>query len=119
MRERERSKEGTTPGKTAETTPQAYTSGDYTYTVELVASINLQIGRLTEAVETLKTETQSHGTKLDEIGRKIHAAEVTVRVVTVILAGVIAFGAWAITKAVDVFVKLQSPPVLTTPSTQK
>lgn len=52
---------------------------DYSYTVELVARIENQLGKLTEAVTSLKETTKEHGTELRAIGKDVHAA----RVVTV------------------------------------
>jgi len=43
--------------------------------VELVADIQNRLGRLTEAVETLKEQSKEHGTELRGIGKDLHAAK--------------------------------------------
>lgn len=78
--------------------------GDFGY-VELVADIQNRLGRLTEAVETLKTETSVHGEKLSHIGQDIHAAKVTLKIVGGLLAALLAFACWVGNKAVDAFIR--------------
>jgi hypothetical protein len=68
----------------------SYPSGDYSYTVELVGTIQHQLGKLTEAVETLKTKTDQHGKTLEDVGRDIHTAKTTLKIVGAILAGLLA-----------------------------
>jgi len=72
------------PQGAAQTTPEGYPtspspqhlpSGDYSYTVEVVGTINHALGKLTEAVETLKEQSREHGKELKQIGRDIHAAK--------------------------------------------
>jgi hypothetical protein len=65
----------TTPESFPTTTPQL-PSGDYSYTVELVGSIQHQLGKLTEAVSALSERTKGHGEKLDQACRDIHVAKV-------------------------------------------
>jgi hypothetical protein len=72
------------------TSSQAGTpSGDFAYTVEVVATINRELGRLTEAVESLKSQAVKHGDKLEQFGKDIHAAKVVVGFVggLIVLAG--------------------------------
>ncbi len=71
------------PPRTAQTTPEDYPttssghpSGDYSYTVELVGTIQHTLGKLTEAVESLKGQSKGHGEKLEQIGKDVHAAKV-------------------------------------------
>lgn len=71
--------------------------------VELVADIQHRLGRLSEAVETLKTETLNHGNKLSAISNDIHAAKVSLRIVGAIIASLLAFACWAGNKAFDAF----------------
>jgi hypothetical protein len=52
-----------------------YPSGDYSYTVELVGAIQHQLGRLTEAVDSLKEQSKKTGEKLDEVRMDVHAAK--------------------------------------------
>ena len=82
-----------------------FPSGDYSYTVELVGTIQNQLGKLTEAVETLKAQTADHGNKLSEIGKDIHAAKTTLKIVGAIIAALLAFAGWVGNKAVDAFVQ--------------
>ena len=80
------------------------------------------LGRLTEAVETLKTQSSAHDDKLSKISADIHTAKITVRIVGVILTAVIAIAGWAINKGVDAFVQTLhatvSAPQQTTQPTQ-
>ena len=70
----------TTPEAFPTTAPQ-FPSGDYSYTVELVSSIQHQLGRLTEAVESLKDQTKEQGAKLGKISQDVHAAKVVIGIV--------------------------------------
>jgi hypothetical protein len=54
-----------------------------------VGSIQHELGKLTEAVETLKAKADSHASELATIGRDVHAGKVVLRIIAV-LAGVIA-----------------------------
>ena len=49
---------------------------DYSYTVELVGTIQHQLGKLTEALDSLKEQSKEHGTELKAIGKDIHAVKV-------------------------------------------
>lgn len=76
------------PKNTSLTTPEAFPttapqlpSGDYSYTVELVGSIQHQLGKLTEAVETLKAKADAHSKELTDIGRDVHTAKVVLGVI--------------------------------------
>jgi hypothetical protein len=73
-RGRTRSAGPTTPEAFPTTTPQL-PSGDYSYTVELVARIENQLGRLAEAIDSLKTQTKEHSAELRAIGKDVHAAK--------------------------------------------
>jgi len=55
--------------------PQQLPSGDYSYTVEVVGTINNALGKLTEAVETLKELSKEHGKKIDDVRMDVHAAK--------------------------------------------
>jgi hypothetical protein len=61
------------PDRLPETTP-IMPSGDYSYTLEIVMNMQLAIGKLTEAVDRLKTDQADQGKKLDSISHKIYAA---------------------------------------------
>jgi hypothetical protein len=77
--------------------------GDFGY-IELVSDIQNRLGRLSEAVETLKTDTASHGSKLSDIAQDIHTEKVTLRIAGTILAVLLAFACWVGNKAVDAFI---------------
>jgi hypothetical protein len=66
-------KEGT-PQKIAETNPQL-SAGDFSY-LEIIMSMQNTMGKLTEAVESLKTQSTDHGNELKQIGKDVHAAKV-------------------------------------------
>jgi hypothetical protein len=82
-------------------------SGDYSYVLEIVMNMQTSIGRLTEAVDTMKVQSSNHDKKLEDIGRDVHAAKTTVKVVGAILAALLAFAGWAIRQGVSAFVQLR------------
>lgn len=65
-----RSSSATTPDDFSVPSP-TYTSGDYSYTVELVGSIQHELGKLTEATGALKEQVKEHGRKIDEASKKL------------------------------------------------
>lgn len=84
----------TTPEEFTTTASSQFPSGDYSYTVELVGSIQNQLGRLTEAVQSLKTQVKEQGDELKSVGKDVHAAKVVISVVgglIVLTGGVIAW----------------------------
>ena len=87
----------TTPTRFAETTPpQSLPSGDYSYVLEIVMNMQVTMGKLTEAVEGLKSQVKDHGIELKAIAKDIHAAKV---VMSVIGGGIILVGsliAWLV-----------------------
>ncbi len=85
------------PARAPETTPPPYPSGDYSYTLEIVMRMQESIGRLSEAVENLKKQSERQGDKLDLIGKDVHAAKVVISVVGGLI--VLAAGAlWVLVK---------------------
>ncbi len=100
------------------TTPEDYPvppsfhlpSGDYSYTVELVGTIQNSLGQLTEAVEGLKRQSKDHGDELKRISQDIHTAKITARIVGAILVAAIGFGGSAINKGVDTFMQMRQAP---------
>lgn len=54
-------------------------SGDYSYTLEIVMQMQVTMGKLLEAVETLKSDSKEHRTEPKEIGKEIHGAKVALR----------------------------------------
>jgi hypothetical protein len=95
------------PTKFPDTTPPL-PSGDYSYTVELVGSIQHQLGKLTEAVSVLSERTKGHGDKLDQACRDIHVAKVILSILGGLFAILVTFAgiafkayldhAWAVPK---------------------
>jgi len=84
------------PTKFAETTPPqvSYPSGDYSYVLEIVMAMQNTLGKLTEAVESLKDQSKGHSGKLDQLGKDVHAAKVVVGVVGALILLVAGFIAW-------------------------
>ena len=80
----------TSPSRYAETPPPpSYSSGDYSYTVELVGTIQNQLGKLTQAVETLTKESTEIRKKVDKLSHIVYAAGV-VGAILVAVAGFVA-----------------------------
>jgi hypothetical protein len=71
-------------------------SGDYSYVLEIVMRMQESVGRLTEAVSSLKDQSKSHGDKLDGIGKDVHAAKVVIGVVGGLIVLVGGVCAWLI-----------------------
>jgi hypothetical protein len=46
--------------------------------------IQKAVGKLTEAVESLKTQSQRHDDKLDQIGKDVHAAKIVGGVIVLV-----------------------------------
>lgn len=64
------------------TTPQAsYPSGEYSYVLEIVMNMQVTMGKLTEAVDTLKNQSKEHGQKLEKISHTIYGATAVVTVI--------------------------------------
>jgi len=70
----------TVPTKFPETTPPL-PSGDYSYILEIVMNMQVTMGKLTEAVDSLKTQSNAQGEKIEHVARDIHAAKVVIGVV--------------------------------------
>jgi hypothetical protein len=91
------------PKSTAPTTPEDYTTtssgsgipgADYSYTVELVGSIQNQLGKLTESVNSLKEQSKETSKKLDDVRMDVHGAKVLVSAIgglILLVGGVIAW----------------------------
>jgi hypothetical protein len=87
------------------TTPSpqtGYPSGDYSYVLEIVMRMQESVGRLTEAVTSLKDQSKSHGEKLDSIGKDVHAAKVVIGVVGGLIVLVGGICAWLINTYISV-----------------
>ncbi len=62
-------------------TPPTYTQpGDFSY-LEIIMAMHGTVAKLTEAVETLKTQSKEHGQKLERISHTIYAAAAVVTVI--------------------------------------
>lgn len=85
----------TTPNRLPDTPPpSSFPSGDYSYVLEIVMKMQDTVSQLKEAVTSLKEQSKTHGEKLDQIGKDVHAAKVTMGVVgglIIIIGGVIAW----------------------------
>ena len=97
----ETGKSSRAPRSTVPTTPEAYPttppvlpSGDYTYTVEIVMNMQQTLGKLTEAVDSLKEQSKEQATEIRGIGKDVHAAKVVISVVGALIVGAIAFVGW-------------------------
>lgn len=116
MAERESGKSGARPSVTPEefstvAPPQHHSSGDYSYTVEVVGTINNSLGKLTEAVENLKGQVKDHGSEIKAISADIHAAKTVLKMIGWFLAVFLTFAGWAANKGIDAYVAThQSPP---------
>ena len=105
------SRQATTPEEFPTAASSHLPSGDYSYTVELVGTMQNTLGKLTEAVEGLKEQTKQNNTEIRAISQDIHAAKTTMKVVGVIMAAALAFAGWAINKTVDTVMQIsQQPP---------
>ena len=109
MRDRpQHEKEAVTPPRMPDTTPPAYPSGDYTYTLEVVMGMQKTLGELTQAVKGLTDQVKDQGVKVDASSKDIHAAKVVVGVLGALLvAGATVFGFIA-KAAIDYFSRI--PP---------
>jgi peptidoglycan hydrolase CwlO-like protein len=68
-------------------------SGDYSYTVELVGTIQNQLGKLTEAVDSLNGQTKDQAKEVKDIAKEIHGFKVGLTVAAAILSAVFAVSA--------------------------
>jgi len=93
--DRERTKD-TIPSRLPETTPQVFPGQNYDFTLQAVFEMQKTVGKLTEAVETLKDQSKHHGDKLDKIGNDVHAAKVVLKIVGAAIVAFIAFCGWMI-----------------------
>lgn len=98
------SKKPSTPERYGDSTPPVLPSGDYSYTVEIVMAMQHTLGKLSEAVDTLKTTQAQQGQKLDGIDKKVYAGIALLAVFGAILT----FFANSINDAITT--KLLNPP---------
>ena len=99
----------TTPQSYPETPPpQLHSSGDFTYTVEVVMGMQATLGKLTEAVDALKGQVKGHGEKLEQIGKEIHTAKVILSMcggAIIVVGGIISL---LIKAGLDYYVRLHA-----------
>lgn len=74
--------------------PPRLPSGDYSYTVELVGSIQHQLGRLTQAVESLTSKSGENEKELKKLSQDVHTAKTLVKVLGGLILLVCGFIAW-------------------------
>lgn len=58
-----------------------YASGDYSYTVELVGSVQRELGQLTEAIKSLREQSKENNQKIDQLRMDMHAAKTLWKVI--------------------------------------
>ena len=91
-----RSNKPTTPEEFPTQSP-VQPSGDYSYTLEIVMHMKESMGRLLEAVESLKTDSREYRAELKTISQQIHGFKVGARWVIAVCLGFGALIGWAIT----------------------
>ena len=74
-RQEEESRRSTTAEDVTIPDPPRLPSGDYSYTVELVGSMQHQLGKLTQAVESLTAQSREHGDELKKLSQALHTAK--------------------------------------------
>jgi len=82
--------------------PDADPSGNYSF-LEIVMGMHSSIGKLSEAVESLKSQSQRQGDKIDQIGKDVHAAKVVIGVVGALFVLAAGFLGWSINTALQYF----------------
>jgi hypothetical protein len=75
----------------------SYPGADYSYTVDLVGSINREIGRISEAIDSLKLESREQSRELSEVAKQVYAAKVVVSVLGTLLVLIAGFIGWTVT----------------------
>jgi len=53
--------------------PSSFPSAEYSYILELVGTIQHELGKLTEAVESLKVQSKDQAKELKDIAKDVHA----------------------------------------------
>jgi hypothetical protein len=81
----------------AEVPPPTYPSGDFSYITEIVMGMQDTMGQLKEAVAALKEQSGRHGDKLELIGKDVHAAKVTMGVLSAVIVAGAALIGWIVT----------------------
>lgn len=90
--------------------PQNYASGEYSYILEIVMNMQSAMGRLTEAVDSLKDQSKEQGKELKTVSSDVHAAKVVVSVVGAIVIGLLGFLGWVAKAYLDYLVMQPHKP---------
>lgn len=80
----------TTPPRFPDTPPSTFPSAEYSYILELVGSIQHELGKLSEAVDSLKSQSRDEAKELKEIAKDVHGFKIGLRVGVAILSAVFA-----------------------------
>ena len=84
-----------TPSEFPTTAPQTvYPSGDYSYILEIVMNMQSAMGRLEEAVNSLKSQMAENSKELRSTSSDVKTAKVVASVVGTILVGAIGLVGW-------------------------
>jgi F0F1-type ATP synthase assembly protein I len=65
--------------------------------MQSILEMQRSLGGVENAVKNLESATKGHGDKLDQIGKDVHAAKVTMGVVGAIIVGAAALIGWIVT----------------------
>src|SRR5579862_2257308 len=76
----------TTPEDFPVNPPQQLPGADYSFTVELVDSINRELGKLTAEVSALKDRSKAHAEKIDKLSHTVYGAKVGLWIIGGIVA---------------------------------
>ena len=103
---------GSAPTQLPQTTPQAYAPSDHSFTFQTFMDIQKNLGQLNQAVTTLTEESKKNNILMEDVSRKVYAAQVTFGVVGSILAticGATLFLFWKIWDAVYPLILVKLP----------
>ena len=90
----------TTPEGFPTQSPQP--SGDYSYTLEIVMNMQLALGKLIEAVDSLKADSREHREALKNIEKEIHGAKMSFRFLIGVFVAFAAVVGWIVTTYISV-----------------
>jgi hypothetical protein len=99
----------TSPEDYPVSSPHSFPSGDYSYTLEAVMGMQATLGKLTEAIDTLKGSIKAQGEKLDSVARDVHTAKVVMWVVIGIISFLGTVGGIALKALFDYFLRTRAP----------
>lgn len=100
---------GVPPGRYAEIPPpqpqQSLPSGEYSYILEIVMGMQTTMGKLTEAVESLKEQSKEQGKELRQVGKDVYAAKVVIGVAGFLIAAAATFLGFVMKALIDYLVR--------------